>query len=223
MKREFVDAAGQRCDRRSPTPPPVRYSEMARRPPEGEVNFDALIPGTGPRELEVGFGRGRFLLERARSAPGSRLLGLEIKAKWAYLVEERRRREGFAHVVALAADARAVLPRLRPDGGLARVFLHFPDPWWKKRHEKRRVLDDAFLRDVARLLGEGGEFFLQTDVEERAVQMRDRIASLHVEGGPAFEVRAGLDVGNPYGARSNREVRAEEDGLPVFRILAVRR
>lgn len=50
------------------------------------------------------------------------------------------------------------------------VFMHFPDPWWKKRHEKRLVMGDVFLTQVTRLLAPGGELFIQTDVEERADQ-----------------------------------------------------
>lgn len=203
-------------------PPPIRYGEMARRAPDGDIDFDTLLPGEGPRELEIGFGRGRFLIERARSAPGSRILGIEIKAKWGHLVEERRKREGLTHVVALSGDARQILPRLRPHAGLARVFLHFPDPWWKKKHGKRRVLDDDFLREVARLLAPGGELFMQTDVEDRGIEMRDRIVSYEVEGKPAFALEGGFEIANPYGARSNREARADEDHLPVYRVLAKR-
>lgn len=197
------------------TAPPIRYELLARAAPEGPVDLGALVPGDGPLELEIGFGRGRFLLERARAAPGSRIVGLEIKAKWAHLVELRRVREGLANVVALRADARTVLARSGPDGSVARVFVHFPDPWWKKRHAKRRVMDDDLLEHLARLLAKGGELFVQTDVEDRAAQMR-----------AAIEAQGGLELVpcevNTYGARSNREVRAEEDGLPVHRILAIR-
>jgi tRNA (guanine-N7-)-methyltransferase len=189
---------------------------MARTVPDGAVDLGALVPGEGPLELEIGFGRGRFLLERARAAPASRVLGLEIKAKWAHLVEERRRSEGLENAAALRADARTVLPRSGPDGCLARVFVLFPDPWWKKRHSKRRVVDEDFLDHVARLLAPGGELFVATDVEDRCEQMRARI-----EAQGAFEI-VPCDA-NPFGARSNREVRAEEDGLPIHRLLARRR
>lgn len=204
---------------------PVPYGEMARRAPEGPISFDALFDaagGDGPRELEVGFGRGRFLLERAVAAPESRLLGVEIKAKWGHLVEERRKREGLANAVALAGDARLVLPRLGPDAALDRAFLHFPDPWWKKRHGKRRVLDEDFLREVARLLKPSGELFVQTDVEERAIDMREQIASFELAGRRVFTLSGGFDQPNPYRARTNREVRAEADHLPVYRVLALR-
>ncbi len=198
---------------------------MARHAPDGPLHFDAFFEDVTPgsaRELEVGFGRGRFLLERASAARDARLLGIEIKAKWAHLVEERRKRERLSNVVALAGDARSILPRLGPDAGLLRVFLLFPDPWWKKRHGKRRVLDEAFLREVARLLAPGGELFVQTDVEERALDMREQIEAFELEGRRVFRLEGGLDQPNPYQARTNREVRAEEDHLPVYRLIAVR-
>jgi tRNA (guanine-N7-)-methyltransferase len=188
---------------------------MARRAPEGEFDLGSLIPGDGDLELEIGFGRGRFLIERAQAAPGSRIVGIEIKAKWAHLVEERRKRLGLSNVVALHGDAREILSRTQ--GSLARVFVHFPDPWWKKRHARRRVVDEDFVVQLARLIRPGGELFVQTDVDDRASAMAERIAASE------FDVRAGFDHANPYGARSNREVRAEEDGLPIYRVLATRR
>jgi tRNA (guanine-N7-)-methyltransferase len=199
-----------------PAPAPVRYDLLARTPPEGWVDLRSLVPGEGPIELEIGFGRGRFLLERARTAPESRIIGIEIKAKWAHVVEARRQREGLGNALALRADVRDLLPRAGPEGSLARVFLHFPDPWWKRKHAKRRVLDERLLDQVARLLAPGGEFFVQTDVEERAVAFREQIAA---HG--AFVIEP--CEASPYQARSNRQVRAEQDGLPIHRLLARRR
>jgi tRNA (guanine-N7-)-methyltransferase len=196
---------------------------MARRAPEGPFDAATLFsgdgaPGEGPIELEIGFGRGRFLLERARAAPGSRIVGIEIKSKWAHFVEQRRVREGLVNAVALCGDAREVLPRMGPDGVLSKVFLHFPDPWWKKRHAKRRVIDEGFLVQLGRLIAKGGALFVQTDVEERAIDM-----AAHIRESGLFDVREGFAHENPYMARSNREVRADEDGLPVYRVHATRK
>jgi tRNA (guanine-N7-)-methyltransferase len=120
----------------------------------------------------------------------------------------------------LAEDARYALPRLGPDASVRRIFVSFPDPWWKKRHQKRLVLrGDGFLDQVARLLEPGGEFFVQTDVEERAAAYEDL-----VEGDRRF-VCAGKTPGSPriddhaFVARSPRERRAIADGLPVVRML----
>jgi tRNA (guanine-N7-)-methyltransferase len=98
------------------------------------------------------------------------------------------------------------------------MYLHFPDPWWKKRHEKRLVMGDSFLGEVVRLLRPGGELFVQTDVADRAEQYAAQIA-LTRELEPWGD-SAGTPwlADNPYGARSPREHRAIKDGLPVFRL-----
>ncbi len=203
-----------------PTPPPSRYEEMAPSPPEGDVDLGALVPGEGPLELDIGFGRGRSFLERARVCPDHRVIGVELKAKWAFKVEERRRALGLENARALRADIRSLLARSGPDGCLARVFVHFPDPWWKKKHGKRRVVGTELLDDLARLLAPGGELLVQTDVEDRAADYAELLGA-HPAFAPARGSSFAIDE-NPFGARSNREVRAEEDGLPIYRLLARR-
>ena len=204
-------------------PDPRRYLAMAPAPAPGPIDVQGLWPhapaNAGDIELEIGFGRGMFLLERARVAPDSRLLGIEIKRKWAYLVDQRAQRQGLRNVCVFGADARDILLRLQPSGRLARVFMHFPDPWWKKRHAKRRLRGPSTFDPAARLLRSGGELFIQTDVEERAETF---LADLREH--EAFDVpELGYCADNPYKACSNRERRAIADGLPVYRILVRRR
>jgi tRNA (guanine-N7-)-methyltransferase len=196
-----------------------RYQEDTPRAPEGGFDlFEVFSPST-EIEMEIGFGRGLFLVQRAATAADTCLLGIEIKKKLVYRVEQRRKRLGLERVRVMAGDARAVLPQVRPDAALARVFINFPDPWWKKRHAKRRLLAEPLLDQIARLLRPGGELFVQTDVEDRAEQC---LAQLREHA--AFDLPAdGRVEHNPYGARSNREQRAIEDGLPVYRIIAIRR
>jgi tRNA (guanine-N7-)-methyltransferase len=138
------------------------------RLPDGEtVPLDDIIAGDGPFELEIGPGRGRFIVERCQRAPEVRIMGLEIKRKWSCLVDQRLAREGFAERARVfCEDVRLALPRLGPDAGLDRVFVHFPDPWWKKRHRKRLVLSDRVLDELSRLLRDDGELFIQTDVAD---------------------------------------------------------
>jgi tRNA (guanine-N7-)-methyltransferase len=114
-------------------PNPHRFRALAPRAPEGPLDLAALLPGRGPIELEIGFGHGLFLYERARARPDVRLLGLEVKKKWSYLVAERCQRRGLLGVTVWSEDARAILPRVQA-ASVQRVFMHFPDPWWKKRH-----------------------------------------------------------------------------------------
>lgn len=199
------------------------YASVAPYPPEGPIDLGALCPpavASAPIELEIGFGRGMFILERAEAVPDHCVLGLEIKRKWAYRVQQRCRRRALANAHVMAGDAREVLPRMGPEGALQRAFIHFPDPWWKKRHAKRRLVDAWLLDELARLLRSGGELFLQTDVDARAAETVDalrRHEAFLLQGQDGFMER------NPYEARSNREKRCEEDGLPVYRMLALRR
>jgi tRNA (guanine-N7-)-methyltransferase len=159
------------------------------------------------------------LFEGAAAAPESRIIGIEVKTKLAYKVNERLQKHNLRNVAILCGDAREILKRAEPAGSVRRVALHFPDPWWKKRHDKRRVIGEALMTELARLLKPGGELFIQTDVEHRAEQY---VAQLRKTAGFTLASDSGYVDGNPFDARSNREKRAMEDGLPVWRILATR-
>jgi tRNA (guanine-N7-)-methyltransferase len=181
---------------------------------------DLFEERTRPVEIEIGPGRGTFILERLAAAPEVRMLGLEIRRKWAQIVDERIRARGMGgRGRVLAEDARHALPRFKTATASA-AFIHFPDPWWKKRHEKRLVASVSTIEQVARVLVPGGELFFQSDVEERAEQF-----ARWVEEVPLFvPVADGPRVAdNPYGAMSTRERRAVADGLPIIRLRYTRR
>ena len=195
------------------------YREGAPRAPEGRFELGALVEGDGPIELDIGFGRGLSLFERAAVAPDSRIIGIEVKTKLAYRVDERLRKHEVPNVAVLCGDAREILKRAEPDRSVQRVSLHFPDPWWKKRHDKRRVIGEALLTELERLMAPGGELFIQTDVEHRAEQY---VSQLRERGTFELASDTGYVDQNPFDARSNRERRAIEDGLPIWRIVASR-
>ena len=202
-----------------PQPDPHRYRALAPQAPEGPLDLTLLFPEARGIELELGFGHGLFLYERAAVHPEVQLVGLEVKRKWTYLVAERCARRGLRNVAVWGGDAREVLPRIA-SASLSRVYMHFPDPWWKKRHAKRQLVGETLLDQIARLLAPEGEFFMQTDVRERAER---HLAALSEHGSFELLGEGGYLDSNPYGARSNREARALADGLPVYRTLARRR
>ena len=189
------------------------YEDAARLPEGASIDVRTLASGMWV-ELEIGPGRGWFLVERAQLEPSAAVLG-----KWAAIVDGRLATRGLSQRARVfAEDARVALPRLGPDASVRRVFVNFPDPWWKKRHGKRILVQAGFVEQVARLLAPGGELFVQTDVEERADEY-----DMLLSGDSRFQV-AGDTLGsarlddNPYGARSPRERRAMADGLPVQRL-----
>lgn len=195
------------------------YENPPRLPEGDDVDLHALFDGEGHLEIEIGPGRGAFIFERAAADPAARLLGIEIRRKWAQRVDERLARDGLHHRARVVCeDAKQALTRLRPDASVARVFIHFPDPWWKKRHQKRLVIVDPLVAEIVRLLDDGGELFVQTDVPERAEEYAARIGDVAALTAAGDEPGSPVLAENPYQALSNRERRAELDGLPVYRL-----
>ncbi len=194
------------------------YDDAPRLPEGDRVDLRSLVEGEWI-EVEIGPGRGWFLVERAAAEPRAGLVGLEVRRKWAAIVDARLAKRGLgSRARVLAEDARYALPRITPDGSVRRVFVHFPDPWWKKRHQKRLVVRDDFLEAVARLLEDGGELFVQTDVGERA-DFYESMVSRDDRFEPLGDAPASPRLSdNPYEARSPRERRAIADGLPVHRL-----
>lgn len=197
------------------------YQDVPSVPAKGAIDIRSLIgEPRGGVELEIGFGRGHFLLDRAAALPTTSFFGLETRRKWVHVAAERALRRGIANVTVLHGDVRAVLPRLAPDGCLERVFVHFPDPWWKARHAKRLVLTRSVVSEVVRLLLDHGELFIQTDVDFRFAAYVEVMGSF-----PELQAVPPLDgsAENPFSVRSLRERRCLEVGLPVYRLLLRRR
>ncbi|HEY4238445.1 MAG TPA: hypothetical protein VGM88_01475 [Kofleriaceae bacterium] len=169
-----------------------------------------------PVELEIGCADAQFLFERAAKDPSRLYVGLEIREDLVALVNRRARRERTP-VHAVFCQAQLHLPELFPAQTVERVFVNFPDPWFKRRHHARRMVDDVLASAIARVARPGAELFVQSDVWELA------LGAMDVFERAGFANRAGewsfWRGGNPYGVRSWREQNAEETGLPIWRIL----
>lgn len=119
-----------------------------------------------PFEIEIGSGKGTFLLAQGRAEPGVNFLGIEWAGEFFAYAADRLRRAGVSNVRMLHGDATEFL-RWRCPGGVARVIhLYFSDPWPKAKHHKNRVVQDRFLADVWRVLTPGGELRVVTDHDE---------------------------------------------------------
>lgn len=180
-----------------------------------------LAPGA-QIELEIGCADAQFLFERAEAlaaagGPASAFVGLEIREGLVHQVNARARELGVP-VQAVFCNANHHLAALLPAGSVARVFLNFPDPWFKRRHHKRRMIDRSLLLQVHEVLLPGGELFFQSDVWELTLETLALLESLDGR----FANRAGAwsfwKDGNPYGVRSWREAHCEADGLPIWRL-----
>jgi tRNA (guanine-N7-)-methyltransferase len=175
-----------------------------------------LAPGR-PIEVEIGCAEAQFLFERAAQEPERTYIGLEIREDLVDLVNKRAAAEA-APVHAVFCQAQLHLREVFGETKIDRVYLNFPDPWFKRRHQKRRMIDAVLVAGIAEVARPGAEVFVQSDVWDIAL---DAMAVLERDG--RFANASGewsfWRGGNPYGVRSWREQNAEETGLSIWRIL----
>ena len=155
-----------------PTPQPGQRPDSTTASP-APLDWRTVFRNDHPVELEVGFGKGLFLLTAAQARPDVNFAGVEIERKYQLFTATRLARRGLHNVRVACADVRWFLPRCVATDSLDSVHVYFPDPWWKKRHHKRRVFTAEFVRECTRVLKPGGQFHAATDVEDYARVMSD--------------------------------------------------
>ena len=177
----------------------------------------ALFGRAAPLEVELGSGKGLFLSSAAGLRPERNFLGLEIARKYAEFAAARLAKLQRTNAVMVSGDGLRVFRERLRDVSVAAVHVYFPDPWWKKRHRKRRVLNASFLADVLRVLVPGGELHFWTDVEEYFTTSLELIAQVTPLLGP-LEVPESI-AQHDLDYRTHFERRMRLHGLPVYRAL----
>lgn len=203
-------------------------SRIPLRPqPAGHEFVDLKAPpdwaqvfgSTGPLELEIGCGAGGFALNHAKKFPEIRLVAFEWRKKFAREVAFRAIKNGVTNLRVIEADARTEIPLIFTPGSLSVIHVQFPDPWWKRAHFKRAVVQPEFSRFLFTLLKSGGRFDMRTDVADRALQM------LAILEGAGFVNPLGPGVFHPHDPEevpSTRERRYLASGEPVYRARLIR-
>ena len=125
-----------------------------------------------PLEIEIGSGRGEFILDWAAQHPDRHFLAFEVKWKLMMRIAERAERRGLRNLWVSDDDARYDLPRLLAPGKVEVFHILFPDPWWKSKHQARRLFVPPFVRILASLLRPGGILRIATDVPDYAEHIR---------------------------------------------------
>ncbi|MBW4630111.1 MAG: tRNA (guanosine(46)-N7)-methyltransferase TrmB [Brasilonema octagenarum HA4186-MV1] len=172
-----------------------------------------------PLHLDIGAARGRFLLSMAKIEPDWNFLGLEIREPLVVEANKWRDELGLTNLHYVFCNVNNSLRSLfssLPKASLQRVTIQFPDPWFKNRHAKRRVVQPELVTELAEFLVPGGIVFLQSDIEFVALEMCDRFAN-H----PAFQ-RLGTGewlAQNPLPVSTEREIGTINKGEPVYRAL----
>ncbi|MGE5193834.1 MAG: tRNA (guanosine(46)-N7)-methyltransferase TrmB [Deltaproteobacteria bacterium] len=189
--------------------------------PPAPLNAVDLFGKARPVEVEVGSGRGLFLVNAGTTCPETSFLGIEYDFKEARRAARRLQKRKLDNVRILGADARRVVAEYLPDASAVAVHVYFPDPWWKRRHKKRRIFNAEFLAQAARILKPEGLLHAWTDVEEYFAVMTALVAENpdFIALPPPRERPAVHDM--DYHTSFERKKR--KLGLPIFRACWKRR
>ena len=174
--------------------------------------LESLVAGDGPWEIEIGFGKGRYLLRRAEEQPQSRFIGVEMAGPYYRLARQRMQRRSLKNLALVRGEALFVLGALLPAEFADSVHVYFPDPWPKARHHKRRLFDPESVDLVLGLMRPGGQLFFATDFLDYGV-----VVKTILEAHPSAELTV-LTEGWPDGSRTNYEAKYEKEGRPILRL-----
>lgn len=143
----------------------------------GPLDFDTAFERPGPRVLEIGFGMGQSLLAMALAAPATNFLGIEVHRPGVGRLLHGMAEQGVENIRVYCHDAVEVLRDCIADASLDTVQIFFPDPWHKKRHHKRRLIQPPFVAHLLGKLKPGGIIHLATDWENYAEQMMEVLSA----------------------------------------------
>lgn len=172
-----------------------------------------------PLHLDIGCARGEFLRQMAQLHPEINFLGIEIRKPLAIAANQQKEELGLNNLHYLSGSINTLATPLLesfPANSLHYITIQFPDPWFKRKHQKRRVVQPTLVNILVDYLVDGGTVFLQSDIEEVAIQMRDRFSanSLLVQQ----HLEAWLET-NPLPIPTERELYVLSDNKPVYRVL----
>ncbi len=162
--------------------------------------------------LEIGFNRGVFLRGLSKRFPERNFVGIEVRRRYVWRLTHLLGDDVEAprNLRLIWADAKRVTTDLFAAGSVNDVFITFPDPWWKKRHAKRRLVSTDYASDLARLLPVGGVIWVKTDVPAIAEEIRESLASVAALGAPEAFGADELPL-------THREGSCIKAGLPIYR------
>jgi len=177
-----------------------------------------------PIHLDIGSAKGEFLIELAIKFPDWNFIGLEIREPLVSMCEKKRKKLELDNLKFLFCNVNVSLDDWLSDldyGQLKRVSIQFPDPWFKRKHFKRRVLNKNLLNSIAKSMSKDGEIFIQSDILKLIESMtntidKNRYFDRKDEGDHRF-----IDK-NPYNAKTDRELFSLKKNLPIYRSMYIR-
>lgn len=230
MSRPSVRRALRRAGAEPPPRPPRGEGprNLGRIPPPkiflpgetedaGAVDFSAVFGRVAPVEMEIGVGKGRFLLAAAAAHRDRNWFGLEIAPEYAQIVRLKAERAGLFNFRIERIDGKAFVERRLSPGCLAGLHVYFPDPWPKKRHHKRRLVDPAWAEAAARALAPASLLRVASDHEEYFGVIDDVLSN------EALLEKLTPDEAGDWSTGTSYELKFLKTGRPIHRIILRRR
>lgn len=191
-------------------------------PPEAGqlLDFARMFGRTSPVEMEIGSGKGGFLLNRARANPDRNFLGVEWANKFFRYAADRMARWGMTNVRLMRTDASHLVTRHLPPASIIMLHIYHPDPWPKLRHHRRRLIQSPFVSAAVNVLIPGGRIAVQTDHAEYFEQIQKVLRSEPRLKEVEFNVpEAGVVEGR---ISTNYEIKYLREGRAIYQIAAER-
>ena len=177
-----------------------------------------------PIHLDIGSAKGEFLIELATKYPDWNFVGLEIREPLVSLSEKKRRKLELTNLKFLFCNVNVSLDEWLSDldfGQLKRVSIQFPDPWFKRKHFKRRVLKTNMLNSIAKAMSKDGEIFIQSDISKLIEHMTNTIdENRYFTRKNVGDLRS-IDK-NPYNVMTDREIFSLKKNLLIYRLMYIR-
>lgn len=196
------------------------YQGVSLKPEDfdGKIDFARIFGRSGPVHIEIGTGKATFLLNQAKAQPQDNFLGIERARKYYRYAVDRIGRWGLANVRIVRTDAVTFLADYVPDDSVDCFHIYFPDPWPKRRHQKRRFFSLANLEHLIRCLKSTGQVRIVTDHSDYYEQIQMLLAThgnrlKKIEFIPAI----GADPGEWVG--TNFERKYLKDQRPIYTIV----
>lgn len=174
-----------------------------------EENLKRILAEDKPLNIEIGFGKGQFVFQKAEMYPDCNFVGFEVKKKFVEELKEKIVKKNLSNIYVECSYANVSVEEKIPEKSVSTFYVNFPDPWWKKRHFKRRIMKPEYLKIFTKALKVGGIIHIRTDVP------------LYVEFvEESFKEFDCYERIEPYladdGIRSNRENMCIRESLPIY-------
>ena len=196
------------------TPPEVLKRKLAEAG-SAPLHWHEIFGNDHPVEIEVGFGKGLFLGTESRRRSDVNFLGIEIERKYVLFAAGRLARARAANVRLACTDARWLLRERVAAGSVTALHVYFPDPWWKKRHHKRRLFTPEFAEQCARVLMPGGQLHFASDVAEYFAETDEMLRQIGT-----FQPLPPTDCENSEtDFRTHFERKYRQEGRPIYRAI----